>query len=144
MNIKELQDSIGKREIKFRAWDKKRKEWVNWHYHCIDENGTVSFYKSNILEADENFPILMQYTGLKDKNDKEIYEGDIVRYYIMQNGTEMNGVGFIVYDEGFSQFVCRAKIKGLNDLQDYPLRVEMRFTEFKVIGNIFENSNLIK
>jgi len=53
------------REIKFRAWDKDLHKMYN---------------KWTVIPDDDRSHILMQYTGLKDKNGKEIYEGDIVKH----------------------------------------------------------------
>jgi len=62
-----------KREIKFRAWIPDLKE-ITYDNFTVDSNGEVYTLNGDFLEG----AILMQYTGLKDKNGTEIYEGDIV------------------------------------------------------------------
>jgi len=127
---------LPEREIKFRAWDRVAKkmyfvEGIDWSktneiitdvYHNIDISGTI------------DSPVLMQFTGLHDKNGKEIYEFDIV---------SVVGDKFVVLwvSCGF-QFVdiwTNAKsIKSEEILELYNKGVSI-----KVIGNIFENSDLL-
>ena len=116
------------REIKFRAWDKDKKEMFtgfsiedlftdmddSWIDADCDDNKTLS----NATNYENK--ILMQYTGLKDKNGKEIYEGDIYNY-----------MGEIGVFESIEEFYY-------NELIRY--RVE----NGEIIGNIYENKDLIK
>ena len=113
------------REIKFRAWDKQVKKFCNWeHAVTIDLDGEI--YR-NRTEDKAPFLILMQYTGLKDKNGKEIYEGDIVK--LVKNLREQGEESMFTVKFQNAMFQPFFAIKG----KDVTIR-----------GNIYENPDLLK
>jgi len=123
------------REIKFRAWERNKMIYNP----CVSdlENSGATEVNPAIRFFDG---VLMQFTGLLDKDKKEIYEGDIVQY-----GCE-DGIAIaqIVFDENEDEgaFLCGFKCVLLNII-DYP-DDEYDPRELEVIGNIYENPELIK
>ncbi len=127
------------RDIKFRAWQKEHLEMCD--VTAIDEcKGLLGFGNNEgevdyWLDADEC--ILMQYTGLTDKNGKEIYEGDII-----SNGKLTYKV---VFEKGS---FCLHSIKKQKRKRSYFLSQVIEFADcydiqFGVIGNIYENKELL-
>ena len=121
------------REIKFRAWVKKEKEMTK-----VLALETKDYATLNVLYNDNSkctlgmFAVeIMQYTGLKDKNGKEIYEGDIV---ILNDAEEENRC-VVKYKYGSYILVD-------GDLREDLSNVEDKFLE--VVGNIYENKNLLE
>jgi hypothetical protein len=110
------------REIKFRAWDTCEKIMIPWQ-NDLDLN--------EILRHSRFCP--MQYTGLKDINGREIYEGDIIQIYKARYEIKYWG------DKGFPMFDIDAwATNGLAwALSDLNLKVE-------VIGNVYENPELLE
>ena len=121
------------REIKFRAWHKKEK----MIYEVLEIN---IFSQEVILTYTENFETdrweylkdieLMQFTGLKDKNGKEIYEGDIIRVIGDPERYE------IFWNERFATF----ELKYTGNSLGYTIN---SYEKVEVIGNIYENPELL-
>jgi len=126
------------REIKFRVWDGEAMDY-NPRAWCEDINECLAY------PNDEN-AFVMQYTGLKDKNGKEIYEGDIISI------TEVDE------DSCFgSENTDVVEVKWINEIAQWRAvfqsgrRTELHLSvslptviDCTVIGNIYEHSNLIK
>ena len=122
------------REIKFRAWDKKEKKMYNarpvWIMSKEGEYSIKCFGDANCSRYmhKEDF-ILMQYTGLKDKNGKEIFEGDIA----LHPGLFSNGKPGVIR---FSEIDASFYWSGKNSLP-------INNNHITIIGNIYENPELL-
>ena len=125
------------REIKFRAWDKKKKEMIPWDELKAD----YDFY----ITVSSSRAIPMQYTGLKDKDGKEIYEGDIVRYDLGEREEEMEGerycYGFVEYKNG--AFWVNEKEEGDNWVEVPLIEQFEEYSSWEPIGNIYEKPELL-
>lgn len=116
------------REYKFRAWDKKEEKMIS---RFLPDWGNIN---------QERY-LLLQFTGLYDKNLKEIYEGDIVTG-VNINGEDYTGNHEVVY---IGSCFCIKIKKGINNKHDYePCLDEAWLERMEVIGNIYENPELIK
>ena len=122
------------RKIKFRAWDKEKMIYRGScdEYWC--DFGNCKVYHTT--PVDHAFYPIMQFTDLKDKNGKEVYEGDIVsifkgcpsivKFGVQDIGNDFQGVGFYTEEKNGSIF----SIFGGGDIE--------------VIGNIYENPELLE
>lgn len=120
---------MNKREIKFKIWDLENKEWVRQDDFAewSDSENTLD----GIFEETKNVEFC-QFTGLQDKNGREIYEGDII-YYILSTNPLIEGKAKITwYNFGW-------EMTELNDEGSSPL---LKLENIEIIGNIFENPEL--
>ena len=118
------------REIKFRGWDVGFKEMESW------ESLLTSDVLPEVLQGVFPNLKLMQYTGLKDKNGVEIYEGDIVE--TVYNGEVFAGV--VVYDLSEVDF----KVTDGKEKYGRNFQYLAGNDENEVIGNRYENPGLLK
>ena len=122
------------RTIKFRAWSETLKDWVFPATTFRLNPGTIGV----IEKTDPNDIILMQYTGLKDKNGKEIYEGDILRIPIKPK----RDLFVIKWENKDFYRNCLYQITKGGGLNFHPNIILTQKGE--VIGNIYENKELLK
>ncbi len=91
------------------------------------EDGDFCLFDKN------EFVEILQYTGLKDKTGKEIYEGDIVKFYIESQGAEGVDSSTTIIEE---VMFCDCEIYPFCELSDNQ--------NFEIIGNIYENPDLLQ
>ncbi len=119
------------REIKFRAWDN-----VDYMSSAFTLN---DLQKKKIVYTDD--VSLMQYTDIKDKTGKEIYEGDVLNH---KTGNRLDGKWEVLWDDG-----CWRLYREYDVQPDGTVRRQLHFLTrtqaktFEVIGNIYANPELI-
>lgn len=129
------------REIKFRAWDKINKVMFNpFDFFCECKYG-----EEYIETENKNKFELMQFTGLNDKNGKEIFEGDIVRY--TKSKDFVSEIFIIELTNGFFGGKWMTYFKdGKRNWHDCisPALKHKEMNKYEVIGNIYENPELLE
>jgi len=119
------------REIKFRAWDKKLKRWA---YFTIKDIWFLEDGEKKYQCSWEDYEDWGQFTGLKDKDGKEIYEGDIVQNIGMP---EYQRVGIVEFEGG--KFI----VIPIKFIKDKKYKGDLYYWD-EVIGNIYENPELLE
>ncbi len=134
------------RIIKFRAWNPKENKM--WHSDfCIEHNGSVIWWQftegyNDYSRAVDDEVELMQFTGLKDKNGKEIYEGDIIK---VEDAFETGIFSYFkieFFECGFAYDLISNENRTGRDNFEF-LNKENFNEDSEVIGNIYENPELL-
>jgi uncharacterized phage protein (TIGR01671 family) len=115
--------------FKFRVWDKLAERMIyphndNQQHFIIDLNGR--FHNLQNGSGGDDY-VIQQYTGLKDKNGKEIYEGDVVEIGDRKKEVIFN-IGMFYIDENYGDIVTLSEVDNI----------------IEVIGNIFKTPELLK
>lgn len=140
------------REILFKAKRIDNGEWVKGAYIYCKGATTVSFQNEHYILVFDGYGVawhevvretICQYTGLTDKNGKKIWEHDVVKFPDCEMSTEggygdcFTNIGKIAYDtESMSYFITN---RVTVDMEDIIVKEEV-----EVIGNIFDNPELLK
>lgn len=117
------------RAIKFRFWQPSTNQMLNWNDYI--EYGIFEMFKN-----DDSIPL--QFTGLHDKNGKEIYEGDIVkRVSFDSDDIPSIHIGIIKWDNCsfYSHSIKNELSRGFS---------EIKGVTYEILGNIYENPELLK
>lgn len=132
-------------DIKFRGYNEINKKMLNWN-ELLDTNLKNIF----TMQKKDTGIILMQYTGLHDKNGKEIYEGDIVKAYFKKGAWKYNDKNYFGYKSGKVQYCVDGFILYIENYKEkiYPLSSfgnnNGNINELEVIGNIYDNPDLLE
>lgn len=132
------------RPIKFRAWDEEKYRWCERGEILLTLDGD---WRSNF--GDHGRLVFSQWTGLLDKNGKEIYEGDVLssdEYPFVGDGG-LNYVAEVVFEDGGFHAVLSMTKEGrerVNGVAEGNSVSGAGMSELEIIGNIYENPELLK
>lgn len=143
------------KEIKFRAWDGKKMYYhfppdkndhavywttigpVGWNVSRISADGLHN--KNEIIfGSTRDNSDLMQFIGLNDINNNQIFEGDIIKYWVSRY-PENKSIGYVDYNDHCAAFQVRYK----NIEDHYVSDFIHKFHFFEVIGNIYQHKHLL-
>jgi hypothetical protein len=123
------------REIKFRVWTKTQdRYYYDYQIGKVHLDGTYSVPLNNIFKFNSSSLVFQQFTGLKDKNSREIYEGDLIQY---NRRSSYDGITFEVkWSE--DNWGWTLVSKNMDYLVNERAPEGYRYEFIEIVGNIFE------
>ena len=135
------------RPIKFKAWNKKTKYLTRVHSVDFTLSGelSISIMKAGRFKEKEFYKqediVLLQYVGIVDFDGRELYEGDIIEFTHKDTFPNTHIVAVQYFSEQGAYILYDGS--GRSPALEYVLHLSMLRTEFYVIGNIYENPELL-
>lgn len=126
---------MNKREIKFRVWHNTSKEWCGY----LKPNQTISHYS---LEYTEDELEYYQYTDIKDKSGKEIYDGDVVKIWKDSYTNRVRDFELAVVIWGWNKWALR--VSDANPIKRYTIDFPVDEEYVEIVGNILEHKHMVR
>ncbi len=134
---------MSNRVINFRIWDKEYKEMLYDPVHMLSTEGRAycNYETGKIKAWPKDTYVIMQFTGLLDKNSKEIYEGDILEITLLSG---FKYLGEVKWDQLRVTYCLEYSWGNRQTLSFFADNILPKTSEYtKIIGNIYENPELL-
>jgi uncharacterized phage protein (TIGR01671 family) len=132
---------MSKREIRFRAWSFTQHRMLDRVLAGPGDPCSLVWIeeRKDWFNFDAVSGMIMQFTGLKDKNGKEVYEGDIIRATLVETGELKQVVEKVSYTEQYAGYTPFGHLMPFDEGR----WIDCLSDSFEVIGNIYENPELL-